>query len=327
MNPYSDNTFIQFFFTLVMRIWQFMTGNLKIADLASDEIQMIVLVGVAISSAMVGTFLVLRRMTMLANSLSHTILLGIVVAFVLTKNSVLESGTGYAAPINIQAMLIASVVMGIVTTFLTEFLTKTMRLQEDASTGLSFTTLFALGIILVTLLTRNAHIGTEVVMGNVDALHIDDCRFIFVILGLNSLLFFLFFKEFKITTFDPGLSSALGISSSFFSYLLMVQVSLTTVGAFRAVGVLMVLSFMTGPPLMARFLTDRLEKCFTLSMMIGSIASILGVAISRHILSVHGIALSTSGIVVSTILVLFIGVVCIKLIQQRKLYIIKQIDK
>jgi len=315
-NPYSGNTFIEFFITMMIRLYAFITGNLSFENLASDEIQMIVLIGVSASSAMVGTFLILRRMTMLANSLSHTILLGIVIAFLFTKDSVLPNEAGYAEPINIQAMMLASLCMGIVTTFLTEFLTKTVRLQEDASTGLVFTTLFALGIILVTLLTRNAHIGTEVVMGNVDALHLDDCKLIFIILLVNTALFFLFFKEFKITTFDSGLSRALGISTVFYNYLLMVQVSLTTIGAFRAVGVLMVLSFITGPALIARFLTDHLGKMLLLSVLIGSLASLLGVAISRHILSVYGIALSTSGIVVSTISGLFIAGVLYKKYQQ-----------
>jgi manganese/zinc/iron transport system permease protein len=315
-NPYSGNNLIEFFFTLFIRFFEFITGNIKFQNLSADEIQIIVLVGVSASSAMVGTFLVLRKMTMLANSLSHTILLGIVIAFLMTKNSVLPNGEGYVEPINIQAMMLASLVMGILTTFLTEFLTKTVRLQEDASTGLVFTTLFALGIILVTLLTRNAHIGTEVVMGNVDALHLDDCKFIFIILLVNSLLFFMFFKEFKITTFDSGLSKALGISTIFYNYLLMIQVSLTTIGAFRAVGVLMVLSFIIGPPLIARFLTNHLGKMFGLSILIGSFCSIVGVAISRHILSVYGVALSTSGIVVTTILTFFTISCIVKLILQ-----------
>lgn len=317
-NPYSGTTFLEFFWTLAWRFFEFITGRLAFENLASDEIQMIVLVGVSASSAMVGTFLVLRKMTMLANSLSHTILLGIVIAFLFTKDSVLPNANGYVEPINITAMMIASLVMGIVTTFLTEFLTKTVRLQEDASTGLVFTSLFALGIILVTLLTRNAHIGTEVVMGNVDALHLDDCKLIFIILLINICLLFVFFKEFKITTFDPGLSRALGISTVFFNYLLMAQVSMTTIGAFRAIGVLMVLSFITGPPLIARMLTNHLSKMIGYSMLIGIIASLIGVAISRHILSAYGTALSTAGIVVTTILCMFILVSAVKLFKQKR---------
>jgi manganese/zinc/iron transport system permease protein len=304
-NPYTNQTFWGFFATLFYRLWQFLTGQLAFYDLATDEIQMIVLIGVAISTGLVGSFLVLRKMTMLANSLSHTILLGIVLAYLFTHQG-LWSDQHQHASINIQAMLIAATIMGLVTAFLTEFLSKTVKLQEDASIGIVFTSLFAIGIILVTTLTRNVHIGTEVVMGNVDALHIDDCKFVFIILLLNLLIFFLFFKEYKITTFDPGLSKALGISTVFFNYLLMIQVSITSVGAFRAVGVLMVLAFMTGPVLAARLLTHDLKKILGLAVLIGSIDSILGVALARHFLTVYDVALSTGGVVVCVIILSFL---------------------
>ena len=254
-----------FFQELFWRLYALMTGKLALHDLVSDEIQLVVLLSVAASAALVGTFLVLRRMTMLANSLSHTILLGIVVAFIFTHDGLLTQDGHYHA-INIQAMLLASLFVGIMTAFLTEFLTKTVRLQEDASTGIVFTSLFALGIVLVTLLTRNAHVGTEVVMGNVDALQLDDCKLVLIILALNLLITLLFFKEYKITTFDPALAKALGISTLFFNYLLMVQASATTIGAFRAVGVLMVLAFITGPVLAARLLTHHLKKLLGLAV-------------------------------------------------------------
>lgn len=305
-NPYEGTNFFEFIIQVFIRFFYFITGKLSFADLASDEVQMIVLIGVAASSALVGTFLVLRRMTMLANSLSHTILLGIVIAFMLTSSNLINSNHNHHEPLNIQIMLLAALVMSLITAFLTEFLNKVVKLQEDASTGLVFTSLFALGIVLVTLMTRNAHIGAEVVMGNVDALHIDDIKLVLIILGINVLAFTLFFKEFKITTFDSGLASALGISVLFFNYLLMTLVSATAIGAFRAVGVLMVLAFMTGPSLMARMLTHDLKKMVWLSVGIGSLASILGVAISRHLLSINGLALSTGGIVVCVIVALFI---------------------
>lgn len=308
MNPYTGAGFFDFFAVLFQRL---ATG--AFTSLATDEVQMLVLIGVAASSALVGAFLVLKRMTMLANALSHTILLGIVIAYVLTLQQVYDE---YHA-IDLTTMLIASVVMGVLTAFLTEFLTKTARLQEDASTGLVFTSLFALGIVLVTVLTRNAHIGTEVVMGNVDALHVDDCKLVYAILGMNLLLFLLFFKEYKITSFDPSLASSLGISAMFFNYLLMVQVSATCIGAFRAVGVLMVLALITGPPLIARMLTDSLGRMLGYSVLIGAAASIVGVALSRHLLSVYGLALTTGGIVVCVIVLLFVMTALISRLRSR----------
>lgn len=305
-NPYYDQTFFGFFAVLLTRIAAFLTGNLGSKDLVADEIQILVLAGVSISAGLVGTFLVLRRMTMLANSMSHTILLGIVAAFVLTKDGIFSTNHSEVHTINITAMLIASLVMGLITAFLTEFLTKTVRLQEDASTGIVFTSLFALGILFVTLLTRNAHIGTEVVMGNVDALHIDDCKLVYLIALINIVLFTLFFKEFKITTFDPGLARTFGISVTFFNYLLMVQVSATCVGAFRAVGVLMVLALITGPALTARVLTHNLKTMLLLAISIGVLASLCGVAFARHLLTVNNLAISTAGVVVCFIVVFYI---------------------
>lgn len=316
MNPYSGNSFGEFFLTLLYRLWLFVSGQLSFLQLASDEIQILVLIGVAASTALLGCFLVLRKMTMLANSLSHTILLGIVAAFLITKGGVAGVSHDVHEPININAMLLAALFTGIITTFLTEFLTKTARLQEDASTGIVFTSLFALGIILVTLATRNAHIGTEVVMGNVDALHIDDCKLIYTILGINLFILLLFFKEYKITTFDPNFARALGFSTVFFNYLLMVQVSATAIGAFRAVGVLMVLAFITGPVLTARLLTDDLRKMLCLSVLIGVGESITGVALSRHFLSVSGLALSTGGVVVCVISTVFVAAASFRLIRK-----------
>lgn len=306
MNPYDETNFFEFFSVLLIRLWGWLSGS--VTTIVSDEIQMLVLAGVAISSALVGSLLVLRKMTMLANALSHTILLGIVLVFVMTPENVFSEATvEHTEPIQLHAMMLAALGMGLVTTFLTEFFTKVVKLQEDASIGFVFTSLFALGIVLVTVLTRNVHLSTEAVMGNVDALHVDDLKLVFYILCLNILLFYLFFKEYKITTFDASLSTALGFSPLFFSYLLMIQVSATAIGAFRAVGVLMVLAFITGPPLTARLLTHDLKRLVFLACVIGCVGSVLGVALSRHLLTVFGLALSTAGLVVCLLVAMFLA--------------------
>ena len=152
-NPYTDKSFFGFLYELFFRLLNFITGNRSDLHLATDEIQILVLTGVALSASLVGTFLVLRKMTMLANSLSHTILVGIVIAFIWTYG-ISSKISPPAESINIYVLMVASLIMGLVTTFLTELLTKGAKLQEDASTGIVFTSLFALGVILVTLLTR-----------------------------------------------------------------------------------------------------------------------------------------------------------------------------
>ncbi len=298
-HPYQGKTFWEFLLLFMQRMGRLSIGQLPIHQLASDEIQVLVLVGVALSSALVGTFLVLRRMTMLANSLSHTILIGIVIAYFLTAFS---GGTSGDSLPNMYVLLGASLFMGFVTTFLTAFLTKKGRLQEDASTGLVFTSLFALGVILVTVLTRDSHIGIEAVMGNADALHSKDLFWVYVVAIANAFIFILFFKEFNMSTFDEGLTKALGYSPVFFTYLLMAQVSATSITSFRAVGVLLVLACMTGPPLAARLLAKRLHTTLLYAALFGVCCAMIGVAITRHVLTVYDIALSTAGVVSCTIL-------------------------
>ncbi len=294
MNPYFDQTFWGFTALFFKRLFHLFPGKL-----ASDEIQLLVLLGVAVSTALVGNFLIWRKMAMLANSLSHTILLGIVLAFVL-------SGVHDAHEIRLSTLLFSAVAMGLFTAFFTEFLTRSAKLQADASIGIVFSSLFALGVIFVTLLTRNSHVGIEAVMGNVDALTSEDIPLVYVILGINLLFFLLFFKEYKITSFDPALAKVLGISATLFNYLLMSQVSLTAIGAFRSVGVLMVLALLTVPPITARLLTDRMLPLLFLSAGLACLASFTGIALSRHLLTVHGMALSTAGLTVCVLTLFFI---------------------
>jgi manganese/zinc/iron transport system permease protein len=302
-NPYTQTEFFTFFQVLFQRLWMFFNGEISSLDIANDEVQILVLLMISISSAIIGTYLILRRMTMLANALSHTILVGIVLAYFLLQQS--SSGVSEHLDLNLSSMMLAALLMGVLTTFFTEFLTKTVRLPEDASIGIVFTSLFAIGIILVTVLTKNAHLGSEVVMGHVDALQLNDLKLVSCILALNLVCVCLFFKEYLITTFDPALARSLGVSVVCFNYLLMIQASATVIGAFRAVGVLMVLALITGPVLAARLLTHKLKYLIILASAIGGFASVIGVALSRHILTAWNLPLSTGGVVVCVILIIY----------------------
>lgn len=301
MNPYWGKDLWEFLILLFTRLFGWISGDLKMGELASDEIQLIVLMGIAIASSMIGVFLVLKRMTMMANSLSHTILLGIVLAYLFMLKQV---GEGHL--IDLKILLLGALLTGVITTLLTQLLTHLMKVQEDASIGLVFSTLFALGVVLVTLFTRNAHIGTEAIMGNVDALHRDDIKLVGMVCLFNLIPLLLFFKEFKLTAFDPAFAKASGFSASLFNYLLMVQVAATAIGAFRAVGVLLFLAFLVGPVITARLLTHHLGKLIFFSALIGICCSLLGVALSRHILSVYQMPLSTAGLVVVLIALFYL---------------------
>ncbi len=317
LNPYQGKTFFEFIWVFLQRLFLFLSGQLNRTDLVSDEIQIFVLASIAASCAFLGVFLVLRKMAMLANALSHTILLGILGAYFVLSYFSTDLKLGVTHLPSMKALLIAAVFTGLLTTLITEVFSKMMRLQEDASIGLVFTSLFAIGIILITILTRNMHLGLEVIMGNADALHIDDLGWVSAFLVGNVVLIFLFYKEYLLTTFDPSLAKALGISPLFFNYLLMAQVSASTIGAFRAVGVILVLAFLVGPCLIARFFTHRFGWLLILSAAIGVCAAFVGVALTRHILSVYGIALSTGAMVVTLILVFFFLAIIIRWSSQR----------
>lgn len=293
MNPYWGSGFFEFFGILFSRIFAFVSGTSITA--ASDEIQLGTLAAVALSCGLLGPFLVLKRMTMFANSLSHTILLGIVLAFLFASN--LWGGEMFSP----TTLLLGSFAAAFLTAALTEGLTRFFRLQEDASVGLVFTALFALGILLVTLYTKDVHLSVEAIMGNADALQGSDFTFASILAVLNLFIFVIFYRQLKISAFDRQYASTLGIPASFFHFLLLFLSSAVCVGAFRAVGVLLVLAFLTGPYLTARLFCSRLSRLLWLTPVLGIVASGIGVAFSRYALSSFGLPLSTGGVVVCVI--------------------------
>lgn len=297
VNPYSGQSFFGFFGVLFKRIGLMLKG--EALTLATDELQLLVLIMIALSSVLVGTFLVLKKMTMLANSLSHTVLLGIVGAFLLVRGEGIYS-------MSLLTLLIGAVITALVTTFSTEWLHKKLRVQEDASIGIIFTAFFALGVVLVTVLTRNSHLGVEAIMGNVDALHPSDLKQVFYLFLFNAVLIFAFFRRLELLAFDSQLARNMGVSLVFFNYLLMFQTALTAIGSFRAVGAFLFLAFLVAPVLTARFFTHRLKQLIFLAGGIGVLAALCSVALSRHFLSVYHIPLATSGLAVVVLGVLFI---------------------
>lgn len=306
-NPYTNQDFFGFFVVLAQRIFQFF--SFKGIELVSDEKQLLCLALLSLSSALVGTFLVLRKMTMLANALSHTVLLGIVVALLLPY--LFFGKEDFYHVLSLKELFIASLFSGLLTTFLTEGLHKKMGVQKEASIGLVFSVLFALGITLVTLFSRNLHVGTELIMGNIDAVQMQDIASLSWILGLNAALFILFFRGYTITTFDSAYARSSGFSPSFYSYLVMIQTSLTAVGGFRAVGVLLILAFLVIPPMIARFFTNRLKNLIGISMAISVAVSFISVALSRHMLTYAGFGLSTGALIATLLSLLYLLSACI----------------
>lgn len=240
------------------------------------EIQLIA-VFVAVASALPGVFLVLRKMSMMSDSITHTILLGIVLAFFLTQD--------LSSPI----LIVGAALMGVITVWLTETLNRTRLFAEDAAIGLVFPLLFSIAIILITRYAGSVHLDTDsvllgelafapfdrMIVGGVDigakALYTTG-----ILLFMNLAAILLFCKELEVSTFDPMLAAVLGFSPGLVHYGLMTLVSLTAVGSFQAVGSVLVVAFMIGPPVTAYLLTDDLKRMLWLSGLIGAFNGIAG---------------------------------------------------
>lgn len=240
------------------------------------EIQIIAVI-VAVACALPGTFLVLRKMSMMSDSITHTILLGIVLGFFATYN--------LSSPL----LIFGAAMMGVVTVWLTETLSKTRLLAEDAAIGVVFPLLFSVAVILITRYADSVHLDTDsVLLGELAFAPFDrmiiggldiGAKAIYtmgILLLINLMAIIVFFKELKVTTFDPMLAAVLGFMPSLVHYGLMTLVSLTAVGAFQAVGSVLVVAFMIGPPATAYLLTDDLKRMLILSGIIGGINGIIG---------------------------------------------------
>lgn len=297
-NPYTGAHGAHFIVIFFQRVALLIQGK---TSLASDELQIIILALIAASAAIVGVFLIYRKMTMQANALSHSILFGIALTYLMMRSSI----PNFDLSKSFQSLFITAIITGFITAFLTHLIIKLSKLQKDAAVGLVFTTLFALGIILVSLFSRNSHVGIELVIGNVDALHLQDIPNIAAMFLINISLILLCFGGLKLTTFDPIYSRLQGLSLSFYHYLVIFLLSMTSIGSFRAVGVVLVLSFFIIPPLIAKNYAKSLLSQMIFAMAIGIFAAFLGVLLSRHILTTYHTPLSTGGITVLTLYILF----------------------
>ncbi|MFT6825925.1 MAG: manganese/zinc/iron transport system permease protein [Patiriisocius sp.] len=240
------------------------------------EIQLIAAL-VAIACAIPGVFLVLRKMALISDAISHSILPGIVLGFFITQN------------LNSPLLIILAAFTGIITVVLVERIQKTGLVKEDTAIGLVFPALFSIGVLLIAKNANDIHLDIDaVLLGELAFAPFDRLLVVGLDIGPKAawimgailcttlLLLFLFFKELKVSTFDVGLSSALGFSPAIMHYGLMSVSSVTVVGAFDAVGAILVVALMIAPAAAAYLLTADLKKMLWLSVCFGVFAAISG---------------------------------------------------
>lgn len=243
----------------------------------------IVVVGAlaAASCALLGNFLVLRKMSMMGDAISHAVLPGLAIAFLITQ-----------ARASLM-MFIGAAVVGVLTAVFTQWISRLGNVDRGASMGIVFTTLFALGLILIVQAADHVDLDPGCVLyGAIELTPLDvvwrpeifgytlevprAALVLSSVLLLNLLFVVFFFKELRIASFDPELSTTVGISASWMHYLLMTLVAITTVAAFEAVGSIIVIAMLIVPAAAAHLLTDRLVTMVVLSVVLALLAAGLG---------------------------------------------------
>ncbi len=243
---------------------------------AQIEIQ-IILSLVAIACAIPGVFLVLRKMSLISDAISHSILPGIVVGFFITQD--------LASPL----LILMATLTGVVTVVLVEYIQKTGLVKEDTAIGLVFPSLFSIGVILISRNAGDVHLDVDaVLLGEVAFAPFDRWMWNETDMGPKSLwmmgtvllliltLLLLFYKELKVATFDAGLAASMGFVPMAIHYGLMTVASITTVGAFDAIGAVLVVAFMIVPAACIYLLTDNLKKLLIYSSVLAVVCSLVG---------------------------------------------------
>jgi len=242
----------------------------------------------AMACAIPGSFLLLRRQSMMGDALSHSVLLGIAVAFLIAfaiKSHGWISASTYEATWH-TTMFAGAILIGVATAVLTEVVRRAGRVESSAALGVAYTSLFALGLLLIRLVADQVHLDPAcVIYGNIEAVALDrvgpwgiprGAVMNGAMLSVNLLLLGLFFKELRIATFDPGLADALGFRSTWIHYGLMAVTAATVVAAFESVGSILVIAMLIVPPATAFLLTRRLWPMIAASLMLAAGSSILG---------------------------------------------------
>lgn len=265
----------------------------------------ILVIGVlaAVSCALLGSFMVLRRMSMMGDAISHAVLPGLAGAFLLTvlvqdrlaETDALPAWLDSIAMINARSgpvMFAGAAIIGVLTALFTQLIHQYGKVEQSAAMGVVFTTLFALGLILMVRAADAVDLDPGCVLygaielAPLDTVHVlgADVPRTAVVLGavavLDALFVIVFFKELKITSFDPTLATTIGIRASVMHYLLMTMIALTTVAAFEAVGSILVVAMLIVPAATAHLLTDRLPTMLVVAALVGALGAGLGTAVT-----------------------------------------------
>ncbi|MDO5726267.1 MAG: metal ABC transporter permease [Tissierellia bacterium] len=258
---------------------------------------LLILLLTSFTCALIGSFLVLRKLSMVSDALAHSVLLGIVLAFFATKD------------ITSPLLILGAAIFGVVTVYTIEMLSSTGLVKNDDAVGIVFPLFFSLAVILITKFARNVHLDTDIVlMGEVIMAPLTTISYfgitmpkamfyVLIAFIVNILFIIIFFKELKLTTFDEEFATIAGFSSAGLFYALMTLSSFTAVVSFDAVGAILVVSFLIAPGGSAYMITKDLKQMLLVSLAYAAVNTVIGYFIAlKFNVSISGMVATVAGI-------------------------------
>lgn len=227
---------------------------------------LIVAIIVGIICAVVGSYLMVQRLALLGDAISHSVLPGLAIAFILEIN-----------------IFIGAFVAGLISTVCINIIRNNSKIKEDAAMGIVFSAFFALGITLITVVQKENKIDlNHFLFGNILGVSLTEVRDTIIIAVFVLLIVFLFYKELLFYTFDKLGAESVGLPVRWLDTGLMILIGLTIIASLKAVGVILVLSLLITPPSTAYLLVDRLHQVMLIGVLIGIISSISGMYLSYY---------------------------------------------
>jgi manganese transport system permease protein len=217
---------------------------------------------VGVICGIVGCFIILRGMSLMGDAISHAVLPGVAISYML--------GISF---------FFGAVITGVLTAIGIGYVSQNSRIKHDMAIGIMFTSMFAVGIVIITLMKSSADLY-HILFGNVLAVRMSDMWITVGIGVLVIVLVTLFYKELLVSTFDPTMAQSYGLPNKWIHYALMVVLTMVTVASLQTVGIVLVVAMLITPAATAYLLTNRLSVMIYLAAFFGIIASVLGLYFS-----------------------------------------------
>ncbi|WP_203261018.1 metal ABC transporter permease [Streptococcus uberis] len=216
---------------------------------------------IGVVSGAVGCFMILRSMSLMGDAISHAVLPGVALSYILGIN-----------------FFIGAIVFGLLSSLLITFIKEKSVIKGDTAIGITFSSFLALGVILIGVANSSTDLF-HILFGNILAVQDGDKWMTIIVSALVLLLITLFFKELLLTSFDPVLAKTMGYRVEFYHYLLMVLLTLVAVTAMQSVGTILIVAMLITPAATAYLYTNSLKQMLLLSSALGALASFLGLYI------------------------------------------------